>query len=100
MMFSVNQLWERWGVPLPELSITLATPVYGKREFFLSLSGVTETPDFLVVPHIPADWTFTVRGMCPAPERFVTGTIETKRIPPQRPARTKSFASRCCPLRL
>jgi len=100
MMFSVNQLWERWGVPIPELSITLAAPVCGKREFFLSLSGETEAPDFLVVPHISPDWTITVRGMYPPPERFATGVIEAKPFSPPRPVRTKSFVCRCCPLRL
>lgn len=98
-MFSVNQLWEKWRVPVAELSITLSAPVYGKREFFLSLSGEAEVPDFRFVPHISPDWTITVRGMRPAPERFAPGAIETKRILPRRPVRTKPFAS-CCPLRL
>jgi len=99
MMFSVNQLWERCVVPVPELSISLPAPVYGKRELFLSLSGEPETIGFLVVPHIPIDWTITVWAMCSASDKFRPGVVETNRHMPRRPVRTNMFVSRC-PLRL
>lgn len=99
MVFSVNQLWERCEIPDPELSITLSAPVCGKREFFLSLSGESQVPDFMIVPHFKSDWTITVRGIRPAPERFETGVIEAKPFPPRRPVRIRPLACRS-PLRL
>jgi hypothetical protein len=95
MTFSVNQLWQMCGIPATELSISLSAPVYGKREFFLSLTGESEAAGFLIVPHIPPDRTITVRGIHSVAERFRPGITETGRIPPRRPVRTNSFVYGC-----
>lgn len=100
MMFSVNKQWERCVVPLPELSISLPAPVYGKREFFLSLSGELETFHFEIVPHVLPDWTITVSGTYASPSHFRSESPERKPVPSRRRVAGPNFYTGHCRLRL
>lgn len=84
MTFSVNKLWEKCGLPVPELSITLPAPVYGKRELFLSFPGEFETVRFLVIPHCLPDRTITVHGMRSPQPCSRREVLESRRLPLRR----------------
>ncbi len=100
MKFSVNQLWEKLGVPLPELSISLPAPVYARQELLLSFTGELKAIRFRIVPHVYPTQTITVCGLCGSSKPNRADAPELRRIPQRRRFDRVNLYACNCRLRL
>ena len=99
MVFSVNFDWVRDGALAPELSISLAAAVHGRREPFWSFPGELDSVHFLLVSHFRSAGTISVwsgrPAVLPKPEKTCRVRRNGSRMT-HCPIRTVPRAFACC----